>query len=1077
MAKKTKLMEKSARIPNIRESQFDETITQYLNEVESLNVEAARSLRFGQLMQALFGSQPGFIESYVSGAEKYIRVKQKDRVLKGRADNLFGNVVIEFEANIQKNRNEAEEQLHRYVAILWSQENKEKRNPYLCIATDGVRFITYSPSIDKPDQPDILPEHVHLEILEEVDCRKTEPTQIYFWLDRYFFRKEILHPTSQFIVSDFGLKSHAFQSISFGLLNIWQKIKKQNPFSVIYDSWEKYLRIVYGGEVAGDVLFIRHTYLATLAKLMSWIRISDLKNLDSDPQIVEMLDGHLFKNYGIENFIEEDFFSWLARGELKTTGISIVRQLFSILQNYNLRELSEDVFKSLYQELVDPETRHDLGEFYTPDWLAHRMVDKFLNENSKGTLLDPACGSGTFLYLSIREKRERLGNSAKTLDHILHAVCGLDIHPLAVIVAKTNYILGLGELLKKRTGSVTIPIYLADAIKLPERWAHTDTSEYHIMIGGKDVYLPNELLHNIKISDHAIELAKEFALLHKKSTISYEQFNDFLSVQHFSSGSENFKKKLYKITEIFKHFIDEDRDTIWAYILKNVYKPLFFENCFDFIIGNPPWIAFRYMEPAYQKFLKNQISVNYALLIKRGELITHMEVATLFLVRAADLYLKLGGQIAFVLPRSLFSADQHDRLRRGSFKLTKGVQKNLFWEEIWDCEKVKPLFNVPACVLFAEKKDRTSVTYPVKGEILTGKLTRKNVPLHEAQDVLKIEKVKYFLHTRGNRSYWAVGENVLSEKESYYKKRFFQGATIVPRSFWFVELEKSPIGFDPNLPPIMTSSNAIKSAKEDYKEINFKGSIEGKFLYHTLLSTNLLPFGNTDFSLLLLPIEITNKKYTLLDADAAAKKGFSQLSQWLNKAEKQWNKIRGEKAKQMNIYERIDRYHGLVKQNLTIGYKVIYNTSGTYLTATVIENKPVSYNFSGQKIKTNGFLADAKTYYCEFENKEESNYIVAVLNSPKINELIKPMQSRGLWGPRDIHKKVLELPIPRFDEDNKIHVRLAEIGEDCSKKVENWLASGGQGKIQSIGKLRSMVRNMLKEELKEINRLVEGILR
>jgi type I restriction-modification system DNA methylase subunit len=58
--------------------------------------------------------------------------------------------------------------------------------------------------------------------------------------------------------------------------------------------------------------------------------------------------------------------------------------------------------------LVDPDTRHDLGEFYTPDWLAEIMLDHVLAENPDVRLLDPACGSGTFLYTAIRLKRRWL---------------------------------------------------------------------------------------------------------------------------------------------------------------------------------------------------------------------------------------------------------------------------------------------------------------------------------------------------------------------------------------------------------------------------------------------------------------------------------------------------------------------------------------------------------------------------------------------------------------------------------------------------------------------------------------------
>lgn len=233
---------------------------------------------------------------------------------------------------------------------------------------------------------EVLERFGSLEGLEEADWTKLKPHEIFCWLDRYFLRKEILHPTSEMIVRDFGTRSHAFRTTTNALSTLWEEIKAQSTYAVIYESWEKYLHIVYGSKVADDELFIRHTYLATLAKLMAWRRLSENTDSPGDAQIVEMLEGRSFKAQGIENFIEEDFFSWLARAEAVKAAVGVVRWLFSLLQNYNLRELSEDVLKSLYQELVDPKTRHDLGEFYTPDWLAHRIVGRVLDANPRGVL-------------------------------------------------------------------------------------------------------------------------------------------------------------------------------------------------------------------------------------------------------------------------------------------------------------------------------------------------------------------------------------------------------------------------------------------------------------------------------------------------------------------------------------------------------------------------------------------------------------------------------------------------------------------------------------------------------------------
>ncbi|MGH7800697.1 MAG: Eco57I restriction-modification methylase domain-containing protein [Thermodesulfobacteriota bacterium] len=580
-------------------------------------------------------------------------------------------------------------------------------------------------------------------------------------------------------------------------------------------------------------------------------------------------------------------------------------------------------------------------------------------------------------------------------------------------------------------------------------------------------------------------MAKEFARQNKSKIITLELFRNFLTAQRFpNTDNAPLVQALFNIVEALKHFIDTERDTIWAFVLKNIYKPLFFKRKFDFVMGNPPWIAFRFMEPAYQAFLKRQITQEYKLLIGRGELITHLEVATLFLVRAADLYLKTGGTIAFVLPKSLFSADQHDGLRKRAFKFSEDAMQKLFWREVWDCENVAPLFNVPACVLIAEKAPHP-IPPPLTGEgegggipgqILSGKLGRKNASLAEAERALGVEDVEFSLHTRGKRSFWAKEKGTDTKAASFYKARFAQGATIVPRSFWFVQVKPSPLGFNPDLPPLETADRARQEAKEAYKSVFFKGTVENRFLYATLLSTDLLPFGHLDYRLVILPTEPKEDHYELFDSTKARKNGFLHLARWLEKAESEWTKRRSAKAERITALGWLDYRRKLTAQNPQAKYRVIYNTSGTYLTAAVVENEPIVFEVNGQRLTAHGFLADYKTYYYTPTNSHEASYLAAVLNAPVIDKLIKPMQSRGLWGPRDICKKVLELPIPQFEAKNTIHRELAELGKYYTAKVGRWLAGGGVGNIKSIGRLRGIVREMLRDELKEIDALVKEIL-
>lgn len=1070
-------------MPDIQETRLDQTVSEYLSAVQPLNSEAAKSQRFTLLLNELFGLQPNFIEEYVAGIEKYLKAPQRDTILKGKADELFGNVIIEFERDltVKSKQEEAEQQLKKYAACLWSGEAPGQRTRYLCMATDGVLFGAYTPVLDDSAKAALTPEDVRLESLDRIDAAKLAlPRDLYFWLDVFLSRKERLAPRTENIVKDFGLRSHAFQVAARSLLSLWHALKDKSEFGVVYQAWERYLRIVYGTGLADDELFIRHTYMAILAKLMARSRLVDGEATPDRAQILAVLEGQFFKERGIENFLEEDFFSWPARGEARETGVEMARMLFGLLSSYNLRELSEDVLKSLYQELVDPRTRHDLGEYYTPDWLAGRMVRKLLEGNPKSSVLDPSCGSGTFLYQAIREKRRQLRDSANTLIHILDAVVGIDVHPLAVIVAKTNYVLALGDLLGKRRGRIAIPVYLSNAIRLPEQETRTILTgglpSYRIRLEDKIIYFPETLLEQPGMYDMAIDAVRDFALQWAGMKPSDEDFRNYLDA-HYPGlcADEKLAPALYSIAQVLRKFIEAQRDTIWAFVLKNSYKPLFLKGRFDIVIGNPPWLSYRYVEQVdYQKFLKEQITETYCLLSGKGELITQMEMGTLFLLRTADLYLKDGGNIGFVLPRSIFSSDQHDALRQGTFE---GV--NLTWTELWDLEKVNPLFNVPSSVLFAVKSSgsetQSKANQRIDGQMLSGRLPRRNASLLEAEEGLSVQETEYHLNKRGKRSFW---DTVATKNGgmSFYKNLFKNGATIYPRPFWFVEVVPSPLGFDANLPPLTTSKRAQEKAKDAYRGIALKGSVESRFLYATLLSSDLLPFGHLDYRLVVLPIAPAGESYRIIAAGQARRQGYVRLAEWLDRVQGIWEERRGGKAERVDALGCLNDRHKLTSQDPNASYRVLYVKSGTNMCACVVENVPICMQAGEQEVRAMGFVAENLTYRLETSKENEAHYLSAVFNAPTIDRLIKPMQSRGQWGPRDIHKKVLDLPIPQFDSSNHGHQQLAELGETCSERVAAWVAGGGPGKTQSIGRLRGMVREMLNQELEAIDDLVKQIL-
>ena len=103
---------------------------------------------------------------------------------------------------------------------------------------------------------------------------------------------------------------------------------------------------------------------------------------------------------------------------------------------------SRDLLKQLYQQLFPKSVRHDLGEYYTPDWLADFVLDEVgYDGNPEKRLLDPACGSGTFLVMALNrvkawfsENRHSCGfGEADLLQKVLTNVIGFDLNPLAVM--------------------------------------------------------------------------------------------------------------------------------------------------------------------------------------------------------------------------------------------------------------------------------------------------------------------------------------------------------------------------------------------------------------------------------------------------------------------------------------------------------------------------------------------------------------------------------------------------------------------------------------------------------------------
>jgi hypothetical protein len=513
--------------------------------------------------------------------------------------------------------------------------------------------------------------------------------------------------------------------------------------------------------------------------------------------------------------------------------------------------------------------------------------------------------------------------------------------------------------------------------------------------------------------------------------------------------------------------VQEGRDTIWAFILKNYYRPVFFcQKSFTLVAGNPPWLAYRYIrDPSYQSQIK-KLTMSYKLLASKDvKLFTQMDTSTLFFAFSIYMYVRRGETIAFVMPRGVITgAKQHANFR--NFITGKDVA---FWQpklrKLIDLEKVivsetaiKGIFNVPACVLIAhqgQKEDR-----PVQRLDVTGTLPKKNLGWQEAQTYLSIQ------HSR------LSPEALLPPvaKESYYFERFKAGANMYPRCFWFVQpaAGKGLGVIDRTKPYLKTHPEVERTAKDPWKGIEISGEVEIGFLYATLLGKHLLPFGYTKLDLVVLPLEISEMGVRMLNKQTALRDGYSGLYNWLSQVENLWQAKKKRTTKE-DVYQWLDYRRKLLSQHSSGYYNVLLGTSGTHIASCVADATGGDLEAEGRS--TNGFFAEVETFFYQTKEQNEAHYLCAVLNSPYVDEAIKPYQTKGAWGERHIERRPFEaLPIPKFDGKDKNHLRLAGLSQECHRKVAQLALEG-----KSIGSLRNKVRDYLSTELREIDELVKAI--
>jgi len=104
---------------------------------------------------------------------------------------------------------------------------------------------------------------------------------------------------------------------------------------------------------------------------------------------------------------------------------SSLNDLFSHLKIYNFGALPEDVIGELFEEIIDPKRRHELGQYFTREDLVDLIIATIVNDKDK-IYADPTCGSGTFL-IRMYDRLQFLSGHRMKHEEILNKIWGIDI--------------------------------------------------------------------------------------------------------------------------------------------------------------------------------------------------------------------------------------------------------------------------------------------------------------------------------------------------------------------------------------------------------------------------------------------------------------------------------------------------------------------------------------------------------------------------------------------------------------------------------------------------------------------------
>ncbi len=946
----------------------------------------------------------------------------QERVLNGRPDCLIGDVIIDYKYNI------SEKELDKWVKSKGAQYVEEYfstrgKYPALLIIITEFYIYYYDKSLTLRNKREIT----RRTISSLIEC--------------------VLGPKvldSEQFATIFGINSPLYILAYSRLENHF--IERAGEKTVCFQQWKKHFSLAYHDADIGKELFLRHSYLSMLLKLILYRDF--IKSREYSRDSFKELENY-FELLGISLF-HYDFFRWVINVE------GLCDDFFNKLRLIQFE--ATDIFRAIYQEMIIAGVRHRLGEYYTPEKLCKKMVEQEYQLGMR--VLDSSCGSGTFLIEILKKVNEKISvlreeEPPREWFEAVNNVFGFDINPIAILTSKANILLYLKPY-RKWIEKISINVFLCNSID-PLKFSPTQDIQlgtyfsFCIDLLGDEMELriPGEVLNgeNIEFFRNLVKAIynvwEDFDAFNDVWEAALSQLSKFDQKSILGKDSEVRNSVIAFFEEIFE-LKAQDKDHIWLYILNNLIgiRSLLLQKRMDLIMTNPPWLTYK---DADEKLRNDMKKISEKFNIKPGaQNITNIEEAVIFLYKIPNLYLRRDGKgrVAFVMPRSLLVSSQNQHARRfDSFK-------NIEFFEFNDL-----VFNIDCCCFFG--------TYTT--EICNRKAVFTKYPANckyfdsttlELLEEYHLTPYAYFEPQKGEK--YLIKKLIRPEKKegllpchlSDYYTSFIQGADMIPKSLLYVKvLNQTSEGnislIDPWISP---------QAKGPWKKQYFANArVETINLFKATLSRGLYPYY-IELCDIFLPLT-ESSEYKPNELGPYSRKHWNLLARI-------YNEETGYDLFEVGInYRNKLCKNNKVKKEQQQPYKVVFPNAKSLMAAVIKDPGGIKY-------------IDSTLYYYGTNNEDEAYYICGMLNIKELNRSTKKISDT-----RHHHKRPLYFHIPKYEnlENQQEIARWAKI---CAEKVEKLVNSEDAVILsrirQEIGEYQGKIREIGLEILNNVDGNHEG---